>query len=205
MAIQFNANNTGTTYTAATAINGLREYLMINPTTGANVSRTFSDQRTDVEAVFGITDAVAQDSPVLQVDSELTPAAGSYAITDRDIILDHTNASLIASTTGCHISFYNCRIIITRWDIVISNGATLSVPIGTFVSAGSSGGGAGGRETPTNFQAPNTGRSVNCYGCTVHIAESEARHNNIFGNFGDFIGSDITFGGLSSRPTGIGC
>ena len=176
---------------------------MINPTTGANVSRTFSDQRSDVQAVFGFTTTAEQDSPILLVNSELTPAAGSYAITDRDIIIDGDNASLIASTQGCHVSFYNCRIIVTTWDIIGGNGVVLSVPIGTFSSAGNAGGGFGGRETPTNFTNPTTGRSMNAYGCTVHIAESEARHSNIFGNFGDFIGSDITFGGLSTRPTGM--
>ena len=205
MAFQFNANNTGTTYTAATAINGLREYLMINPTTGANVSRTFQDQRTDVEAVFGITDAVAQDSPILTISTVRNPAAGSYAISDRLIIIDGDPAALHATTQGCHISFYNCRIVIRQWDNTTggasANPTTLVPPIGVFGNALQ--GGATGREVPTNFANPTTGRSINCYGCTVVIAEETARHNNVFGNFGDFIGSDITFGGLSLRPTGM--
>ena len=197
MAIQFNTNNTGTVYTAATAIDAFRLGLMVNPTTGANVSRALADRRADIQSVFGFTSTADQDAPILHITTLTTPAtAGSYAITDRTIIINGDSAALIASITGTHISFYNCRFLIRDWN---DNNPTLSPPIGTFLTAGDT----ADREIPTNFLAPTTGRSINCYGCTIHIAEETARHNNVFGNFGDFIGSDITFGGNSSRPTGL--
>ena len=200
MAIQFNENNTGTVYTAATAIDAFRLGLMVNPTTGANVSRTLADQRTDVENIFGFTTDATQDSPILLVDVARAVPVGSAAITDRTIIIDGPAARLSALSQGAHVSFYNCRIIIRQWD---NASAVLTPPIGTFSSAGTAGGGVGGRETPTNFATPATGRSINCYGCTIHIAEETGRHANIFGNFGDFIGSDITFGGPTTRPGGM--
>ena len=200
MAIQFNENNTGTVYTAATAIDAFRLGLMVNPTTGANVSRTLANQRTDVENIFGFTTEAEQDSPVLLVSVARAVPVGSAAITDRTIIIDGPAARLSALSQGAHVSFYNCRIIIRQWD---NASAVLTPPIGTFSSAGTGGAGVGGRETPTNFLTPATGRSVNCYGCTIHIAEETARHANIFGNFGDFIGSDVTFGGPTTRPGGM--
>ena len=62
MAIQFNTNNTGVFYSATTALDAFRLGLMVNPTTGANVSRAVADQRTDVEAVFGFTTEAEQES-----------------------------------------------------------------------------------------------------------------------------------------------
>ena len=203
MAMQFNTNNTGTVYTAATAIDAFRLGLMVNPTTGANVSRAVADQRTDVEAVFGFTTEAEQDANILTISTTRNPAAGSYAITDRIIIIDGANAQLAAIANGAHVSFYNCRIMIRSWSLAA--GVVLTPPIGTFASAGTTGAGAGGRETPTNFLAPTTGRSINCYGCTIAIADEAATadlHGNVFGNFGDFIGSDITFEGPSVRPGG---
>ena len=203
MAIQFNTNNTGVSYSAATALDAFRLGLMVNPTTGANVSRAVADQRTDVEAVFGFTTEAEQDANILTISTARSPAAGSYAITDRIIIIDGSAAQLAATTNGCHISFYNCRIMIRQWSLAA--GVVLTPPIGTFASAGTTGAGAGGRETPTNFLAPTTGRSINCYGCTIAIADEAATadlHGNVFGNFGDFIGSDITFEGPSVRPGG---
>ena len=201
MAIQFNTNNTGTVYTATTAIDAFRLGLMVNPTTGANVSRAVADQRTDVEAVFGFTTEAEQDANILTISTARSPAAGSYAITDRIIIIDGSAAQLAATTNGCHISFYNCRIMIRQWSTAA--GVVLTTPIGTFSSAGTTGAGAGGRETPTNFLAPTTGRSINCYGCTIAVADEGADlHGNVFGNFGDFIGSDITFEGPSVRANG---
>ena len=200
MAIQFNENNTGVVYTAATAIDAFRLGLMVNPTTGANVSRTLSDQRTDVQNVFGFTTTAEQDASILLVSVARAVPVGSAVITDRTIIIDGPAARLSALSQGAHVSFYNCRIIIRQWD---NASATLTPPIGTFSSAGTGGAGVGGRETPTNFANPTTGRSINCYGCTIHIAEETARHNNVFGNFGDFIGSDVTFGGPTTRPGGM--
>ena len=203
MAIQFNENDTGTVYTAATAIDAFRLGLMVNPTTGANVSRTKADQRTDVQAVFGFTTEAAQDADILTISTTRNPAAGSYAITDRLIIIDGDDAQLAAIANGAHVSFYNCRIMIRSWSLAA--GVVLTPPIGTFASAGTTGAGVGGRETPTNFLAPTTGRSINCYGCTVAIADEAATadlHGNVFGNFGDFIGSDITFEGPSVRAGG---
>ena len=142
---------------------------MVNPTTGANVSRAVADQRTDVEAVFGFTTEAEQDANILTISTARSPAAGSYAITDRIIIIDGSAAQLAATTNGCHISFYNCRIMIRQWST--SAGVVLTTPIGTFSSAGNTGAGAGGRETPTNFLAPTTGRSINCYGCTIAVAD----------------------------------
>ena len=201
MAIQFNTNNTGVFYSAATALDAFRLGLMVNPTTGANVSRAVADQRTDVEAVFGFTTEAEQDANILTISTTRSPAAGSYAITDRIIIIDGSSAQLAATTNGCHISFYNCRIMIRQWSTAA--GVVLTTPIGTFSSAGTTGAGAGGRETPTNFLAPTTGRSINCYGCTIAVADEGADlHGNVFGNFGDFIGSDITFEGPSVRANG---
>ena len=195
MAIQFNTNNTGTVYTAATSIDAFRLGLMVNPTTGANVSRALADRRADIQAVFGFTTTADQDAPILHVTTLRSPVAGSYAITDRTIIINGDSAAIIAGANGVHISFYNCRFLIRDWN---DNNPTLSPPIGTFLTAGDT----ADREIPTNFLAPTTGRSINCYGCTIHLAEETARHNNVFGNFGDFIGSDITFGGNSSRLPG---
>ena len=196
MAIQFNTNNTGTVYTAATAIDAFRLGLMVNPTTGANVSRALADRRADIQAVFGFTTTADQDAPILHVTTLRSPVAGSYAITDRTIIINGDSAAIIAGANGVHISFYNCRFLIRDWN---NNNVILSPPIATFLTAGD----GAARQIPTNFENPTTGRSINCYGCTIHLAEETARHANVFGSFGDFIGSDITFGGNSSRTGGL--
>ena len=189
MAISFNTPPAGTTLNANTALDNLRNFLMVDRRTGAAVDRDRTTQRAAIQAVFGITDVATQDSPFILVTNRLNNiTSGVYNITDRHIVLNSTDAALLASNNGVHISFYNCAISIVEYD---NTNSFITWPFAASTNAG----GNGGRNISARVtDALTATRSINFFGCTINVGTNGQREQMRL-QLSDAIGTDLYVGG----------